>query len=135
LTNCPIFFHGFTLDDISFLTYTYLVTDSQDKPLVWLHGQIKTPPFSAAARIEAGFLLRRLQRGERLSMPHSRPMPSIGARCHELRITDEGKIWRIVHHIADDAIVILEVFQGQTDRTPAHVIAVCRKRLREYAAG
>ncbi|TFH43207.1 MAG: type II toxin-antitoxin system RelE/ParE family toxin, partial [Lysobacterales bacterium] len=25
-----------------------------DKPLVWLHGEIKTPPFSAAARIEAG---------------------------------------------------------------------------------
>lgn len=34
------------------------------KPLVWLKGEVKTPPFSAAARIEAGFLLRRLQQGE-----------------------------------------------------------------------
>ena len=25
-----------------------------DKPLVWLHGEVKTPPFSEAARIEAG---------------------------------------------------------------------------------
>jgi hypothetical protein len=49
-----------------------------DKPLVWLHGEIKTPPFSALARIEAGVLLRRLQRGETLRMPQSRPMPSIG---------------------------------------------------------
>ena len=43
--------------------------DPQDKPLVWLHGQIKTPPFSAEARIEAGYLLRRLQKGEHLTMP------------------------------------------------------------------
>jgi hypothetical protein len=33
-----------------------------DKPLVWLHGEVKTPPLSTAARIEAGVLLRRLQR-------------------------------------------------------------------------
>ena len=26
----------------------------QRKPLVWLHGEVKTPPFSADARIEAG---------------------------------------------------------------------------------
>ena len=47
-------------------------------PLVWLHGEIKTPPFTREARVEAGTLLRRLQEGERLEMPHSRPMPSIG---------------------------------------------------------
>ncbi|MBI2351088.1 MAG: type II toxin-antitoxin system RelE/ParE family toxin, partial [Deltaproteobacteria bacterium] len=77
-----------------------------DKPLVWLHGQIKTPPFSQAARVEAGYLLRRLQRGEMLGMPHSRPMPVIGPRCHELRISDADVTWRIVHRIDSDAIVI-----------------------------
>jgi hypothetical protein len=59
------------------------------KPLAWLHGEIKTPPFSKRARIEAGTLLRKLQEGELLGMPHSRPMPSIGRRCHELRVEDE----------------------------------------------
>jgi hypothetical protein len=39
---------------------------STEKPLVWLHGEVKTPPFSSAARIEAGYLLRQLQMGERL---------------------------------------------------------------------
>ena len=62
-----------------------------DKPLVWLRGEVKTPPLSAAARLEAGTLLRRLQAGDKLSTPHSRPMPSIGPRCHELRVVDEGK--------------------------------------------
>lgn len=50
-----------------------------DKPLVWMEGEIKTPPFSGEARIEAGMLLRRLQRGENLGLPHSRPMPDIGS--------------------------------------------------------
>ena len=50
-----------------------------DKPLVWLHGEVKTPPFTTTARLEAGVLLRRLQRGEKLALPHSRPMPAIEA--------------------------------------------------------
>ena len=62
-----------------------------DKPLVWLRGEVKTPPFSREARIEVGVLLRRLQRRETLSLPHSRPMPDVGARCHELRIVDRDK--------------------------------------------
>jgi hypothetical protein len=52
---------------------------------------VKTPPFGEQARIEAGFLLRRLQQAEALSLPHSRPMPAIGAQCHELRINDKNR--------------------------------------------
>lgn len=70
--------------------------DEEDKPLVWLHGEVKTPPFTHSARIEAGVLLRRLQQDEDQGMPHSRPMPSIGAYCHELRIRDVDKNWRII---------------------------------------
>lgn len=103
-----------------------------DKPLVWLHGEIKTPPFSQAARLEAGYLLRRLQRGELLGMPHSRTMPSVGPRCHELRVNDAGVTWRIVYRTDSDAIVILEVFSKQTRATPKAVIEACRRRLREY---
>jgi phage-related protein len=108
--------------------------DAQGKPLVWLHGEVKTPPFSQNARIEAGFLLRRLQRGENLAMPHSRPMPAIGSRCHELRITDKGKIWRIIYRADSDAIVIAEVLQKQTSQTPDYVIDVCRQRIARYDA-
>lgn len=103
-----------------------------DKPLVWLHGEITTPPFSVAARMEAGYLLRRLQKGEKLSLPHSRPMPSIGARCYELRIVDAVKIWRIVHRIDKDAILVLEVFQKQTQRTPKYVMDNCKHRIKQY---
>jgi phage-related protein len=103
-----------------------------DKPLVWLHGEIKTPPFSENARLEAGLLLRRLQKGEKLAMPQSRPMPSIGARCHELRINDEDVTWRIVYRIDTDAIIILEVFDKKTNQTPKRVINTCKDRIRIY---
>jgi phage-related protein len=109
-----------------------LPVSPKDKPLVWLHGEIQTPPLSQSARLEAGFLLRQLQRGELLSMPQSRPMPSVGPRCHELRINDLTTTWRVVYRIDNDAIVILEVFAKKTGKTPKTVIDTCRKRLKEY---
>ena len=104
------------------------------KPLVWLHGEVKSPPFSKEARIEAGYLLRRLQRGDNLGMPHSRPMPAVGTRCHELRITDERSIWRLIYRIDSDAVIIAEVFSKTTNKTPKSDIDVCNRRLRDYVA-
>jgi phage-related protein len=102
------------------------------KPLAWLKGQIKTPPFSVRARVEAGVLLARLQEGESIGLPHSRPMPSIGARCHELRIRDQAANWRLIYRIDSDAIVIIEVFAKTTKQTPLHIIDACQDRLNAY---
>jgi len=85
--------------------------------LVWLHGEVRTPPFGEAARREAGLLLRRLQRGEYIGMPHARPMPVIGVRCLELRVVDASVTWRII---------------VRTD--PDDVIDACRHRLRKHDA-
>ena len=102
------------------------------KPVVWLHGEVKTPPFSRDARIEAGFLLRRLQNGEVLGMPASRPLPKLGPNCHELRIVDRDATWRIAYHLAPEAVVILEVFSKKTRVLPKPVADAARRRLREY---
>ncbi len=107
---------------------------SNEKPIVWLHGEIKTPPFSKEARLEAGFLLGKVQGREKLAMPHSRPMPSIGSRCHELRVNDENKTLRIIYRIDLDAIIILEVFEKKTNQTPKDVIEICQKRIKYYEA-
>ena len=103
-----------------------------DKPLVWLRGEVKTPPFSALARVEAGLLLRPLQGGAKLGMPHSRPMPTVGKRCHELQIVDAGRTWRVMYRLDPDAIVIADVFLKTTAQTPTRVIADCRRRLAHY---
>ena len=105
-----------------------------DKLVVWLHGEIKTPPFSAEARIEAGCLLRRLQHGESLGLPHARPVPVIGARCHELRVKDKNAEWRIICRLDADAVIVAEVFGKKARTMPEAVIANCQRRLRVYDA-
>jgi phage-related protein len=104
------------------------------KHVIWLHGEVKSPPFSKDARIETGALLRRLQEGESLAMPHSRPMPDIGPRCHELRVTDKDNNWRIFDHIDHEAIVILGVVPKTTRKTAKHDIDACQRRLKRYDA-
>ena len=108
------------------------MANRQDKPLIWLKGEVKTPPFSAPARLEAGLFLRRLQQGQTLALPHSRPMAVIGKQCHELRISDRDQIWRIMYHVAKDGIVILDVFSKKTQTTPAQILELCGKRLTAY---
>ena len=106
----------------------------EDKKLFLLHGVINSPPFSEEAQDETGYLLRRLPQGKMLSMPHSRPMPSVGARCHELRIRDRDFYWRIMYRIDDDAILVAEIDPKKTEATPASIINNCRRRLADYDA-
>jgi phage-related protein len=89
---------------------------------------------SSEARVEGGMLLRRLQRGETLAVPESRPMPSIGARCHELRIDDiaQKKEWRIIYYIGNVAIAVLDVSAKETRTTPVDVIKNCKRRLAAF---
>jgi len=61
-------------------------------------------------------------------------MPSIGRRCHELRLIDEDATWRLVYRVDADAIIIADVFKKKTQATPRSVIDACKRRLREYDA-
>ena len=59
-------------------------------------------------------------------------MPSIGRRCHELRIQDENTTWRIVYRSDADAIVIADIFSKNTQKTPVASIQRCKARLNAY---
>jgi phage-related protein len=102
------------------------------KPLVFLQGSIKSPPFTSQGRSEAGTRLREIQEGDALAMPASRPMPSIGPRVHELRIRDAGHNWRIIYRIDDDRILIVEIFAKTTRATPRNIIEACQARIERY---
>lgn len=103
-----------------------------DKPLVWLQSEIRTPPWGVSARREAGFMLRQLQQGAQLGMPHSRPMPAVGSRCHELRVRDASENWRVVYRLDSDAVVVLAVFPKASRTTPDWILRACRRRLARY---
>jgi phage-related protein len=59
-------------------------------------------------------------------------MPSVGIRCHELRVNDSTGHWRLICRTDSDAIVIAEVFSKKSQVTPKPVVDVCRKRLKDY---
>ncbi len=104
------------------------------KPVVWLHGEVKTPPFTPQGRQEAGMLLRLLQEGERLGMPQAEPLPEVGPRCGALRVRDAEHHWRIVFRIDSDAVLVLEVYPKKTRKIPDEVIDRCKRRLKQYDA-
>ena len=104
------------------------------KPLIWLSGEVKSPPFTPAARRDVGALLRNLQLGRSIGMLHSRPMPAIGSRCHELRVNAGDKAWRVFYRIDPDAILVVGVHEKRTEQTTKSAIDACRGRLRIYDA-
>jgi len=69
-----------------------------------------------------------------LGMPDSRPMPTIGPRCHELRIADRAtsKEWRIIYRVDSDAIVIADAFAKKSRATPKAAISRAMRRFRRY---
>ncbi|MBE0417814.1 MAG: type II toxin-antitoxin system RelE/ParE family toxin [Coriobacteriia bacterium] len=57
----------------------------------------------------------------------SRPIPSIGRRCHESRVVDEDSTWRVVYRLDSDADIIADVFKKKTQATPKAVIEACKR--------
>ena len=102
------------------------------KPLVWLQGEVKTPPFTFEGRQEAGMLLRLLQEGETLGMPHAEALPDVGPRCGALRVRDGGHNWRIMYRLDVDAVVVLDVYPKKKRKIPDEVIQRCKQRLNQY---
>ncbi len=104
---------------------------SSKKDLVRL-ADIRTPPLTPESRRDAGYYLNLLQEGFSISMPISRPMPSVGARVHELRLSDRSGDWRVVYRIDATEIVVVAVFKKTTPQTPARIINLCRQRLGDF---
>ncbi len=59
-------------------------------------------------------------------------MPSLGRRCHELRIQDAAATWRIVYRLDVDAVIVVEVFGKKSQATPKAVLNTCQRRLAAY---
>jgi phage-related protein len=88
--------------------------------------------FPKEVRICLGRGLFRLQMGERLKMPNSRPMPGIAAGTSELRLKGEDGSYRAFYYTASSqGILVFHAFVKKTRRTPPLEIELARKRLKE----
>lgn len=74
----------------------------------------------------------RLDEGQRLSMPLSRPMPGIGHGTHELRLRDRAGIYRVIYYLAGAGMIyFLRAFKKKSWETLWQDIEIAKKRLKE----
>jgi phage-related protein len=79
-----------------------------------------------------GKIIFDLQKGEKLSMPLSRPMPSVATGVEEMRVRDSSGAYRVFYYAKlVDSVLIFHAFVKKTQRTPPHEIALAQKRLKE----
>jgi phage-related protein len=83
-------------------------------------------------KIEIGTLLMVLQSGESLGGPQSKPMKSIHAKAHELRVKDKKGAYRVIYVLSiKDQILIPHAFTKKTQKSPQKEIDLSIKRLKE----
>lgn len=88
--------------------------------------------FPEGVRRELGKAIFDLQKGEKLSMPLSRPMTTVAAGVEELRVKDRTGAYRAFYFARlARGVLIFHAFEKKTAKTPEHEIALARKRLKE----
>jgi len=88
--------------------------------------------FPQKARKAIGAAIWELQKGRSLALPPSRPMPSIAAGAHELRVRDLQTSIRIMYCLRpSQGVLILSEFVKKTRSTPIPQIKLAQRRLRE----
>ena len=76
--------------------------------------------------------IARLEEGQKLAMPLSRPMPSIAPRVHELRLRDRAGIYRVFYAlIGPGGIWLLHAHTKKTNAATPQTIDLVKKRLKE----
>ncbi len=88
--------------------------------------------FPRDARVRLGRALFRLQMGEQMAMPDSRPMPTVAVGVSELRVKGDDGIFRVFYYTAAPrGVLVFHAFVKKAPRTPSREIGLARKRLKE----
>ena len=86
----------------------------------------------AEARADLADALARLDAGLTLSMPLSRPMPTIGRGVHELRLKERSGQYRVIYAVIERGVIyVLHAFKKTTEATPQRNIQLAQRRLKE----
>jgi phage-related protein len=101
-----------------------------DKPLVWLGSSLDdVRAFPDDARQEAGFQLRRVQKG--LSPSDWKTMATVGPGVIEIRIhtTEEYRVFYVAKFA--EAVYVLHAFNKRRQKTPPRDIELAQRRYSE----
>jgi len=104
------------------------------KPIGWRGSSLEDlRAFPDSARRDAGFQLRKLQRGE---LPDDwRPFASVGPGTSEIRIASHDGWFRIMYVAKfEEAIYVLHCFRKSTRQTASEDVQIAGKRYKALVA-
>ncbi len=85
--------------------------------------------FPDAARNEAGYELREVQKGNEPT--DWKPMPSIGVGVKEIRVKDEQGIFRVIYVVKYlNRVIVLHAFQKKTEKTAKKDLDLAKQQLK-----
>jgi phage-related protein len=88
--------------------------------------------FPLEIREDLADAVARLEEGHKLAMPLSRPMPSIGAGVHELRLRDRSGVYRVIYVVVRARhIDLVHAFKKTSQKTPKTDIDLAKARIKE----
>ena len=88
--------------------------------------------FPVEIRKELGYLIFRLQVGDFLDMPYSRPMSTIATGCYELRVKNSDGVYRAFYFLKlNKRILIFHAFVKKEQKTPKKEIDLGKINLKE----
>ncbi len=113
------------------------VQSSVVKKVVW-HPKalIEVKGFPEEIRRELGYLIFRVQQGESLGLPASRPMPDVAAGVSEFRVRGPDGVYRAFYYLkVENRVLVFHAFKKKTQQTPSNEIDLGAKRLKELLNG
>ena len=104
------------------------------KAIEWLGGsRADVPAFPDDARIEAGWQLELVQRGD--DPDDWKPMSTVGPGVREIRIREASGAFRIIYlAILEDRVLVLHAFQKKTQATSKKDLDLAAQRLKRWKA-
>jgi phage-related protein len=112
-------------------------TLSKVKKVLWHpKARAEVKAFPDEVKRELGYLIFRLQQGESLGLPASRPMADVAAGVSELRVRGSDGVYRAFYYVKlENGVLVFHAFKKKTQATPPNEIKLGAKRFKELTDG
>jgi len=102
---------------------------NKEKSIYWIGSSYNDLlEFPVDAKQEAGYQLHRIQNG--LEPENWKPFSSVGAGVKEIRISDDGKAYRVMYVAKfKDKIYVLHAFNKKSQKTSSNDVKITKTRF------
>lgn len=104
-------------------------------PAVTMYGPVRKEILTWPVEVkkDLGSILTRLQKGESVGEPDTKPMKSVANSCYEIRLKAADGIYRAFYILKTElGILVFHSFKKKSQKTPQKEIDTAKARLKEF---